>query len=838
MNGIYRQGKKIHRSYSFALIISLVFGVVAEAGWPDYSPLEEAQILAINISGQLQAHEELTQRILNDLAAIREAYPDIAGIRYRAPYVAEELMVRLTAKAAEQFKAGQYHGLDELNGQYGVIETDAGHLYHGSLNLIVLKFDKFYNAELLSDIYEQAQPEGLVYAEPDYIVGDGDTIQAQPPDYNLVAGWGDCPAGCIYNRSYHFRVENGQASLLEITGPGGLEVWVPMQYPTIQSAIDAADDNDTIFVQPGTYYENINLRGRAIRVTSADGPSVTIIDGNGTGPVVQCSSGEEPNTALDGFTITGGDTNLGGGMYNENSGPTIVNCIFRNNTAESGGAVFNKNSNPIISNCIFWKNHAGNGGGIYDDNSTPVISNCTFSQNSASGNGGELCDSNESNTVATNCIFRDVYEPPVFNSSFNSPFEHGVIDTMINLPGPVIYADSESHINVTYSDVGSEWLFFGHDNIAADPCFIDAAAGDFRLRPDSPCIDAGDNNNPFISRTDLNKKPRIFGASVDMGALEYSPNLPPMACIAQGNRTIEATGKQTKVVFDGSLSMDYDSMAGTNDDINSFEWFLRDPNAVMPSNGGPMLPPLPGDSYDPNNDIPIGTGEIIECNLPAGEYGVVLKVTDKGNLSNSSVTKTIIKDTTPPVITLNGDETVTVKQKSGSYKERGATASDAYDGAVRVIIGGDKVQSTKCGRYVVTYDAVDSAGNAARQVKRTVIVADTKRPYFRLWVRPRVLRPLNYQMVQVRPEWVVRDNSGQPPEVTLVSIVAVEHKAVVSDMSNGDDITISGDGAIYLRAERSKINVRRIYIITYQATDNSGNITTRQAKVSVSRHQD
>src|SRR2546428_9154943 len=54
---------------------------------------------------------------------------------------------------------------------------------------------------------------------------------------------------------------------------------VPAGQPTIQAAINAASNGDTVLVAPGTYYENINFMGKAITVTSAGGPSVTTING-------------------------------------------------------------------------------------------------------------------------------------------------------------------------------------------------------------------------------------------------------------------------------------------------------------------------------------------------------------------------------------------------------------------------------------------------------------------------------------------------------------------------------------------------------------------------------
>ena len=60
-------------------------------------------------------------------------------------------------------------------------------------------------------------------------------------------------------------------------------IHVPADQPTIQAAINAASNGDTVLVAPGTYLENINFNGKSITVTSSGGPSVTIIDGNAKG---------------------------------------------------------------------------------------------------------------------------------------------------------------------------------------------------------------------------------------------------------------------------------------------------------------------------------------------------------------------------------------------------------------------------------------------------------------------------------------------------------------------------------------------------------------------------
>ena len=91
---------------------------------------------------------------------------------------------------------------------------------------------------------------------------------------------------------------------------------VPTDYPTIQQAIDAASNGDTVLVSPDRYYENINFKGKNILVTShyifnndIDFISNTIIDGSqpnhpDTASCVLIISGEDSSATLQGFTLT------------------------------------------------------------------------------------------------------------------------------------------------------------------------------------------------------------------------------------------------------------------------------------------------------------------------------------------------------------------------------------------------------------------------------------------------------------------------------------------------------------------------------------------------------
>jgi hypothetical protein len=189
--------------------------------------------------------------------------------------------------------------------------------------------------------------------------------------------------------------------------------WFIDAFSSIQVAILTVRPGVTVSVAAGTYNEAIDFKGKAMRLYSSAGPDVTIINGTGHYHVVQCVSGEGPDTVLDGFTITGGNANgpqyfdkWGGGMWNNLSGPTVTNCIFRQNVAnEYGGGMFNHYCSPIVTNCTFNSNTANDhGGGMHNYYSNPTVTNCNFTSNFGSYDGGGMHNYYSSPTV-TNCTF-------------------------------------------------------------------------------------------------------------------------------------------------------------------------------------------------------------------------------------------------------------------------------------------------------------------------------------------------------------------------------------------------------------------------------------------------
>jgi hypothetical protein len=196
----------------------------------------------------------------------------------------------------------------------------------------------------------------------------------------------------------------------------GVTRHVPSEYLTIQAAINAASDGDTILVADGTYLglwnKDLDFNGKAIKVAAENGPGNCIIDCEGSGRGFSFHSGENNDSVVSGFTAMNGrvDDN-GGGIYCSSSSPKIMNCTISGNNASGlsdgfGGGIYCHFSSPIITNCTISGNRAasgmssdGFGGGIYCHFSSPIITNCTISWNNATSGlsdgfgGGIYCHS-------------------------------------------------------------------------------------------------------------------------------------------------------------------------------------------------------------------------------------------------------------------------------------------------------------------------------------------------------------------------------------------------------------------------------------------------------------
>lgn len=110
-----------------------------------------------------------------------------------------------------------------------------------------------------------------------------------------------------------------------------------------------------------------------------------------------------------------------------------------------------------------------------------------------------------------------------------------------------------------------------------------------------------------------------------------------------------------------------------------------------------------------------------------GSYTIRYNVSDAAGNAATEVTRevNVVADWVPPTITLNGSATMTVAL-NGSFVDPGYSATDNVDGDItaNVVVGGDTVDTTTEGTYVITYNVTDAAGNPAQEQTRTVNVVE------------------------------------------------------------------------------------------------------------------
>ncbi len=330
---------------------------------------------------------------------------------------------------------------------------------------------------------------------------------------------------------------------------------IPDDYSTIQGGISASSDGDTVLVQPGTYIENINFNGHnivlgSLFLTTGDTSYVssTVIDGDSSGSVVTFSGGEDRTAMLVGLTLTHGYSSEGGGIYCQDSSPTISNNIITENTAAGnigqGGGINCRDSSPLIKDNIIRNNEAtewdfGDGGGILCGGGSPIIRNNLIIDNTATSmlhlsTGGISCWYSYG-VVINNTICNNEFRG-ISLSGNNNTTKNNIIWNNVDQ----IYMNGQS--SVTYCDIMGGWE--GEGNIDIDPLFRNPENDDYHLMStacgdpyDSPCIDAGD---PSIFDYLLDCDWGLGYERSDMGAYggqavptdirEEHPPIIPMAC--------------------------------------------------------------------------------------------------------------------------------------------------------------------------------------------------------------------------------------------------------------------------------------------------------------------
>ncbi len=315
-------------------------------------------------------------------------------------------------------------------------------------------------------------------------------------------------------------------------------------YPTIQAAIDDANDGDVVVVKPGTYTgdgnRDIDFLGKTITVKSKNGARNCVIDCQGNeaeyhrGFIFQNDEG--PDSIISGLTIINGFAAYGGAIYcTGDSSPTISGCVISANRAYCGGGICTEEGglcSPVIMNCVVVDNTAirneehiwlpgGYGGGIFLSGDGlgwwvcgppyrcyPLITNCTVANNVAEETGGGIRSMFSCDVVIENNI---VWGNMAYKDAKNNDIGIGLVYDACNPKCKVSYSnvkDGLDGIEIYY------YVDWGPGNIDADPCFADPNNGDYHLKSEagrwnpisqswvqdevtSPCIDAGDPSSPI-----------------------------------------------------------------------------------------------------------------------------------------------------------------------------------------------------------------------------------------------------------------------------------------------------------------------------------------------------
>ena len=278
------------------------------------------------------------------------------------------------------------------------------------------------------------------------------------------------------------------AITLSFSSVTGGTIHVPSEQPTIQAGIDAAIGGDTVLVAPGVYSGegnyDLNFFGRAIILLSEAGAYETIIDCAGLGRAFSLSGTFGYDPSIIGFTIANGDGgNQGGGIECFAYSPAIRSCVFLNNQANYGGAIYfngaigakseeSSGSSPLIQNCTFVGNVAHVSGSVthLNYNAEPRFYHCLMYGNSFPGEGPPIIFGQGGGGALLRCS--NIYG---------------------NTPGDWIGPISAQSTIL--------------DNMSVPPVFCDETAGDYRLRPNSPCAPANNDCELLIGALEANCGP-------------------------------------------------------------------------------------------------------------------------------------------------------------------------------------------------------------------------------------------------------------------------------------------------------------------------------------------
>ena len=180
----------------------------------------------------------LGHEIKQALSLIRRAHPAMADVSVRKEYGRATLVLGLEGALRDAAFAAWSDGgasapsatghaaFDALGAGLGLRAVQA----YPALDSAVLYLDERANVAAALRAYRAI--EGVGYAEPDAVLGDGSDIEAAKVDgrwhFVFRLAWGDCPAGCIDEELSFFTVADGEARLIEPARARGMDAFAAL----------------------------------------------------------------------------------------------------------------------------------------------------------------------------------------------------------------------------------------------------------------------------------------------------------------------------------------------------------------------------------------------------------------------------------------------------------------------------------------------------------------------------------------------------------------------------------------------------------------------------------
>lgn len=172
---------------------------------------EEAELLALVMSGELCAPRDMYEHVHQDLAQIRsewgETIPQLQTVVHSPQWDPTGILLDVNEATYREIENGQYTAWDSVNALFEVDTITLWQLLHGIAYYAGIGFGGYLNSRLTFDAYVTLP--GVIEVSSSTRMGDGPNIYGAVHDwgraYLFRAAGGDCFSGCIDNRFWYFR---------------------------------------------------------------------------------------------------------------------------------------------------------------------------------------------------------------------------------------------------------------------------------------------------------------------------------------------------------------------------------------------------------------------------------------------------------------------------------------------------------------------------------------------------------------------------------------------------------------------------------------------------------